>query len=332
MFWKKKDKGASERRLHAGENAYQQAGFRTIETADPLALARFHAVTESRAPTYVELASVTTGLDALARVVESLRPNQKGDPQVCTILNSGNPIGIGLDAHAGLKAVQRARVANPKLCQKSIVLTNFSIGPDVAGALEEMAPTLVAAPSWDDGAPARMGKTDLLYSNPALRWPNVERIVTSRRVRGGVLEQEPATFTLPDLLEFEWTREETDGVTEDDLCLAFAAAWSSHHGGHEVAFASQSALLGCAGGPTIEEAVHTAVDRARQRHDLQGSVFVVSTPLRAGPAVDLLVNCGCRAGLLHEGTDDHEAIVSAFRARETNIGLMPLEDTGWCRV
>ncbi|MEO1232331.1 MAG: hypothetical protein AAFZ18_25875, partial [Myxococcota bacterium] len=66
---------------------------------------------------------------------------------------------------------------------------------------------------------------------------------------------------MPDLLELEWTGEETEGRTEDDLCVAFAGAWSSNYGGHEVAFAQDGRLLACGGGPTPETALHSCCSK-----------------------------------------------------------------------
>ena len=336
MFWKKEKPGRNpthtERALQVGENGYQEASFQARETNDPLALHRFIAVAE-RPCRYADLAGLDSGVDTLARVVESLRPNQKGDPRVCVIVQNGNPIGIGLDAHSGEKAVQRARDSYPAANRQSVVLSNCPITDGMAVCMAAMLPTVVAAPQIDEPAQRRLLELEsvLAYTNGALRWPNVDRAMMQRPVRGGQLRQEPAAFTLPDLLELEWTKEETDGVTEDDLCIAFAAAWSSRHGGHEVALAHQGRLLGCAGGPTLQSALRTTIERAREHHDLRGSVFVASTPINDNAAVELLLGVECRAGLMHEGDDEGTlAALEALKSARVNVGLLPSTDTGVC--
>lgn len=336
MLWKKKSQRpdtVETQALRCGENSYQKAGFTPHLTDDPLALHRFEKLSD-KSPSYRELAGLDIGLDTLSRVVESLRPNQKGDPKVCILVCSSNPIGIGLDAHSGMQATERALAGYPSASDGCIVVTNYPLTIDVAERLEAFHPSLVAVPVFNESAKVilKASGEPLLYQNPGLSWANVPKSMAIRGVRGGLLKQETPDFTLPDLLEFVWTGDETDGATEDDLCVAFAAAWCSQWGGHEIAFSNQGTLLVCAGGPTLYDAIQTALSRGQLNHSIKGSVFVTSRPLTVGPAFDALLRVGCRAGLIHEGSPDEHILLKMLRSEKVNVGLIPGNQTGICRT
>ncbi|MEO1232014.1 MAG: hypothetical protein AAFZ18_24250, partial [Myxococcota bacterium] len=170
--------------LRFGENPYQKAGFQPERTTDPLALQSLRVMAGSRSMTFEEMVGLDVGIDALARTVESLRPNQKGHPQVAVVVKHGNPVGIGLDAHEPAVAADRALSGFSAASSEGVFVCNFPLTPEV-GELKAARPTIVAAPALEGLDDGWLSDGALALRSPALEWPSLDRAVGRRAVRGG---------------------------------------------------------------------------------------------------------------------------------------------------
>ena len=95
-----------------------------------------------------------------------------------------------------------------------------------------------------------------------------------RHVRGGFIKQPHSDYILSKKNISLNTKSLTNHVF-NDMLIAWAASFTSFHGGNEVAIAKNGSLLTCAGGPSTVQAVSSAVQRINEMgHDTKNSVLI----------------------------------------------------------
>lgn len=332
--------------LANGENPYQApATLMACDDADPLALHRFERLTETP-PCFTNMADLDCVVETLCRLANAFQRNARSAPYIAIAAKHGNACGIGVDWNKKDACIEAALWGNPLAVWGGEFVANFRIdGPQAVSLVssQRRAQTqnsdrwmldVIAAPSFGAIATEVLSKRKLtkVLVNPALEHSALADVRhTYRPIRGGLLRQPPADYVL-DYREVEWTSDTPpDDATRETLAVAWAAAYTSNHGGNEVAIAKDRQLLAVGGGPSTVEAAQTAVTRARRFHDLRDAVFVADAffPFTDAPAV--LATAGCRFGLVPDGGRHKDAVQGYFSDEGLNVGFLPEMYRGFCR-
>ena len=156
---------------------------------------------------------------------------------------------------------------------------------------------------------------------------------TIRMVRGGFLRQPPADYIL-DIKECD-NNIDVNSLADDKIIaiiIAWVVAFTSNHGGNEVAIAKNNALLGVGGGPSTIEAAETAVKRALDcSHDCDNTVFAADAFFPFVDVPQLLKNAGCTAGVVPRGGMRFEKVKKYFFDNNISCIFIPEQYRGFCR-
>jgi phosphoribosylaminoimidazolecarboxamide formyltransferase/IMP cyclohydrolase len=193
---------------------------------------------------------------------------------------------------------------------------------------------VVMAPSFEPEAVLLLGERRgrKLFENGALLAPHLKKTGFSYRpVRGGFLRQPPATY----VLNLSKCRQEEPGIAATDLpslLIAWAVAFSSCHGGNEIALARDGALIGAGGGPSTVEAARVAICRAADcGHDTRGAAFAADAFFPFTDAPSLLVEAGTSVGCVPAGGRHESSVMDLFTSRGMRVAYIPPEFRGFCR-
>lgn len=337
--------GETQCRLAEGENPYQQPAFAyRDDTADPLALARFRLL-GSQPPCFTNAADADAILHHLCLLAAAFQANTGSVPWLCIAAKHGNACGVGVSRESPGAAIERALAGNPRAIWGGEVIVNFPIDGALAATLFASAAReaslgsrhwmldLIAAPDFSPAAIELLGQrpSRKLLVNPALSQPRLPPGGTLlRAVRGGALGQPRPDYVL-DLAACAGDRR-FDADAVDDLLIAWSAAYSSNHGGNEVAFARAGMLLAVGGGPSTVDAARSAVARcAEQAHVSHGAAFAADAFFPFTDAPQILADAGVRHGAMPAGSRN-DAEVSAFFAHAgIACAWIPAEFRGFCR-
>ena len=193
---------------------------------------------------------------------------------------------------------------------------------------------LMMAPSFTPEAISALGrrKERKLFENQALQSPSLKRAgFEYRTVRGGFLRQPAANY----ILDLKACRPVGHSFTESEtppLIIAWAAAFSSYHGGNEVALAKDGALLSAGGGPSTVEAARVVVTRAKEcAHDIKGAAFAANAFFPFTDAPSALCDAGVTFGCVPGGGKRETGIKEFFRERGVTVAYLPEIYRGFCR-
>ncbi|MEN6436532.1 MAG: hypothetical protein ABFD58_12045, partial [Anaerolineaceae bacterium] len=279
-------------------------------------------------------------------LTDALKTQWGKTPYVTVASKHGNVCGASFDLHDPVKSIEKTLFGNPLAVWGGELMTNFTIEDDIAEVLikhpkrAEMLGTgawmldVVAAPSFSEKALERLQQRAFrkILVNPALSNPTPEVTGYSyRMVRGGFIRQTPPWRNLR-LSDFN---EEFHNITNDcfsDLAIAWAAAYTSFHGGNEVALAKNGMLLAVGGGPSTVQAAHVAVERALQAgHDLQGSAFCADAFFPFTDAPEILIRSGVKWGMVPSGGKNETQVMDYFAANSIQVVTLPEDFRGFCR-
>ncbi|MBF0624374.1 MAG: hypothetical protein HQL82_06160 [Magnetococcales bacterium] len=331
-----------------GENPYQvpAAHFRG-ETDDPLALHRFERVS-GEDPCFTNLADADCILHTMSLLAEGFRRNFGRVPHLAVAAKHGNPCGAAFHWDDPGTVLEQTLFGNPRAVWGGEMITNFPIVGALGMALARSARRevllgqagwmldLVMAPGFDGAAVEALGRRERrkLLANPALEHPGLSgaALFAHRMVRGGFLRQPPPHYVL-DLAETDGAGAMPDDpLVRGGLILAWAVAFSSSHGGNEVALVAADHLAGVGGGPSTVEAVATAIDRSRANgHDLRGAVFGADAFFPFEDAPRLLIESGCAWGVVPGGGVRFAEVRQCFADRGVGVGYLPEWCRGFCR-
>ncbi|MDD5169560.1 MAG: hypothetical protein PHN75_12135 [Syntrophales bacterium] len=333
--------------LKNGENPYQvpASAFDQGYEDDPLSLMKFKKVS-GELPCFTNLADADAILQTLCLAAEAFRLNTVSEPRICIAAKHGNPCGMAVHADCPERAIEWALFGDPNAIWGGEVITNFSIDEGLATLLRASSKReqrigvaswmldLVIAPSFTPGAIHALGNRleRKLYENSALESPSVRKDVFFYRfVRGGFLRQPPAYYIL-DLQACDRVGESLPLVDTASLIVAWSVAFSSSHGGNEVALAKNGILLGAGGGPSTVEAAKVAVMRAEAcGHDVRGAVFAADAffPFTDGPSI--LAKAGVIAGCVPAGGKRGGEVRDFFLRQGISMAYLPEPYRGFCR-
>jgi len=340
--------GIERLRLAHGENPYQEpASLFALppENADPLALHRFEQISGEK-PCFTNMADLDSIVWTLCRLSAAYSKMGGRCPYIAIAAKHGNACGLSVDREDPLAAIDAALWGDPAAIWGGEVVVNFELRGEYAERLlrSERRGELygspgwmldvVAAPAFSPDAVGILGKRGRrkLFRNAALADPSLPASPWScRGVRGGFLRQPHPSYIL-DFFELECPSGEFENASRDALLIAWAVAYSSFHGGNEVALASGRALVGVGGGPSTVGAVETAIARAKARgHTVHGAAFAADAFFPYLDAPGLLANEGCACGLVPAGGKSEPEVRSFFMERGITVGFIPERYRGFCR-
>ncbi len=313
-----------------GENPYQIPAYLfSMKKKDALSLPDFKQASGER-PCFTNLADADSILQTISLAAEAFKIRYRKMPYICIAAKHGNPCGMAVSWNDASEALDKALFGNPKSIWGGEVIVNFAIDDRLARLLykskkrKEMLQKsswmldLIAAAQFSPGARRILGKRSSrkLFENRALASPFLPQTKFAYRfVRGGFLRQPPYQYVL-DFKKAHATGESLDHQQMDSLIIAWSVAWSSHHGGNEVALAKDRQLIGVGGGPSTIEAAQIALYRAESHgHDTKGAVFAANAFFPFTDAPSLLAEAGLVAGLVPSGGKRESLVKDLFRKK-----------------
>lgn len=301
--------GEQSGRLMNGENPYQQPAYIfSDKSGDPLSLGAARRL-RGAAPCFTNMADADCLIQTIALAAESFKKTFHKVPYICVAAKHGNACGMAVSWRDPVEAVTKALFANPRAIWGGEVAVNFPVTGKAARALFSSVRRkklfgagywmldIILAPSFSAGAVRVLGTRERrkLLEIPALSAPRVNPAPrVFRFIRGGMLSQPPHDFIL-----------DLSGAARagrESLIVAWAVAWSSNHGGNEIALARDGSLLAAGGGPSTYDAARTALSRAGScGHDARDASFAANAFFPFTDAVQLLIDGKVCAGVVPGG-------------------------------
>lgn len=330
-----------------GENPYQipASFFRTEPENDPLTLDGFSRIAGEPA-CFTNMADADSILRTLCLAAEAFRINLGCVPHLCVVAKHGNACGIGASRETPVEAIEKALFGNPRSIWGGEMIVNFPIDEEMAEHVfkskrrEKLLGDgswmldVVMAPSFAPEAVSVLGRRSRrkLFANTALASPVLKNVGHEYRpVRGGFLRQPPASYVL-NIRECLLDGQPLAESEIASILVAWAVAFSSNHGGNEIALAKDGALLGAGGGPSTVEAASVAVERALEcGHGLKGAAFSADAffPFTDAPAI--LSDAGLTSGCAPAGGSYEGDVRKFFREHGVTMIYLPERYRGFCR-
>ena len=337
--------GQHVRKLANGENPYQQPCVFYQTDADDLGLATFE-LRSKICPCFTNMADFDSILETLTLLTQAFQANFNKVPFISIASKHGNPCGVAVDWKAPHVTIQKALFGSPLAVWGGEFISNFEIDEEAADLLikssrrketfgkEQWLLDISGAPCFSEKALELMQKRESrkILTHPQLQNPHMRSSRWAyRHVRGGFLKQPIADFILS-AKNIMWNSEALEGQVYDDMLIAWAVAFTSFHGGNEVALAKRGALQGCAGGPSTVQAVQTTIQRATDvGHDLEDSVFAADAFFPFTDAPELLEKVGCCAGVVPLGSKHDADVKDYFLEHNVRMAYLTADIRGFCR-
>jgi phosphoribosylaminoimidazolecarboxamide formyltransferase/IMP cyclohydrolase len=328
-----------------GENPYQQAAFYRVQSEDDLALAAFEHL-GTTPPCLTNLADVDSVLNTMCLAAEAFRLRYGKQPYLAIGSKHGNPCGMAVSWDDPKDAIEKALFGNPLAVWGGELIVNFAIEEDMADIVvrhprrEEMLGSAawmldeVIAPDYAPKAAERLLKriSRKVYRNPALSNPHLPTDRYSYRwVRSGFIRQTPPWRVLR-FEELESTGSSYSQVDVDSMIIAWATAFTSFHGGNEIALAKDGALIGAGGGPSTVQAARVAVMRAGEaQHDTERSIFCADAFFPFTDAPEVLIEAGVKLGSVPAGGKNEPLVRKLFAEKNVEMFYLPEDFRGFCR-
>ncbi|MEW6609200.1 MAG: hypothetical protein AB1414_17445 [bacterium] len=332
--------------LMNGENPYQiPSSYFSSKTDDGLSLSSFNQVS-GECPCFTNLADCDCIVHSLCLSSEAFRKQYGKTPYICIAAKHGNSCGFAIDWDSPAKALDKALFGNALAIWGGEVITNFEIDEELSNKMFKSSERekllgnaawmldIILAPHFTKEAIDILGKRKQrkVLENPFLSSPFLSPSLWSYRfVRGGFLRQPPLNYIL-NLKEAEFSGCRSTENDIDSLIIAWVTAFSSNHGGNEVAIAKDASLISCGGGPSTVDAAQIAVFKANNlKKDLKNSVFAADAFFPFTDAPELLINSGVRAGIVPAGGKEIENIKNFLKKNNVSMYYLPEQYRGFCR-
>ena len=338
---------SAPREIMHGENPYQESAalYQVTDWNDPLGIAKFAWHSETL-PCFTNLADMDALINTMVLANLASAECLGAAPHVAIGAKHGNPVGMAFDDNDPGAAIERALFGSARSVWGGEFIVNFPVDAQLAERLVSSQDRhdrlgngnwmldVVCAPSFTDEARAIIGKRRArkVMENPSLANPALAAHPWQyRHVRGGFLRQPIHDYVL-DFQACERMGGELDRHATIDLLIAWSVAWTSNHGGNEVALTKDGVLLACAGGPSTVEATQTTLTRARANgHDVTGAAFAANAffPFTDGP--ELLCAAGVTRGLVPAGGRNEDLVRKYFSEHGVFMVYLPGEYRGFSR-
>ena len=333
--------------LLTGENPYQVPASAFIsEHSDSLSLFSLKKVSGEE-PCFTNMADADCILQTLCFSAEAFNLNIGKIPYICIAAKHGNACGMGVSFESAESAIEIALWGNPRSIWGGELITNFLVDKKLAEILLQSSKRekifnsafwmldLIIAPSFSNDAINILGKRKRrkLFENSALTKPFIKVINNSfRMVRGGFLRQPSASYilNLKECSNVNLNNFDKDKIVS--TIIAWVVAFTSNHGGNEVAIAKNNNLLGVGGGPSTLEAANVAIKRALEcSHNCTNAVFAADAFFPFDDAPKALVEAGCNAGIVPGGGKMFNDIKKYFSDNNVQCVFIPEKYRGFCR-
>lgn len=333
--------------LAKGENPYQSPAFLfSLNLKDPLALDKFRLISGDP-PGFTNLCGLDRLTQTLCRCYQAFKLKYKKSPFIVIAAKHGNPCGLAVDWDKPEIAIEKALFGNPVAIWGGEIITNFEITDILAPYFysSQKRQRLLGSPSWmldiiaaPDFSPKAfelLGSRAKrkLFTNQSLKNPILNSAKeTYRFTRGSFLCQLPPNYVL-DLkkTEFISAGRRLTPLQIDSLIIAWVTAFNSNHGGNEVAFAKNRALISCGGGPSTLEAAQLALFKAKnQKHSVKESVFSADAFFPFTDVPGLLVKAGVVAGLAPAGGQALPQVKAFFLEKKISMFYLDEKNRGFC--
>jgi AICAR transformylase/IMP cyclohydrolase PurH len=299
-------------KLRQGENSYQEAHIQYNN------LNSSYKHIAGQVPCYINIVDIDNLHKCLWKM-ESVYLNVNEDvvPYIAIIGKHGNPIGIGIDYDSGSIAIDKALMGNPRANLGGEFISNFTISEESAKKLVDIKIDVISL--W---FPCKGLIKELLERN------NISILVkkrytphdTIKSIDGGFIIQTPDEYIL-----------DIDGIDTNsihNLIIAWATAYSSFHGGNEVAIAYDNRLIGYAGGPSTIESVNTVINRI---DDISSdSTFCANAFFPFTDAPEILSQY-CSFGIAPKGGIRFNEVKESFKKNGCNVSWLPEQYRGFNR-
>ncbi len=328
-----------------GENPYQKPCNLMSLSDDKIAIHQLE-LKSSNLPCFTNIADVDALIHSMTLLTAAFKLNRAELPYITIAAKHGNPCGIGIDWASPGESVLKALWGNPLAVWGGEVLVNFKIDQQIARVLyesEERGESL-GSPKWmlDVVVAPHISKEGLrifeqrkntkVLTHKGLSAPEQHSGKWCYRyVRGGMLRQPYPSYSL-DLKDAQCTGGQLSDVEIDSLIIAWACAFSSNHGGNEVAISRNGILLGAGGGPSTVEAAEIAVMRSRRHNnDLSGASFAADAFFPFEDAPQVLIDAGCTNGLVPSGGIREKYIRKLFTKKKLKVVFLDQMIRGFYR-
>ncbi len=339
-------KGEKVISLSEGENPYQvPSDFFQITDEDALAISNFKQIS-AISPCYTNMADFDCILQTLCLSTRAFTKYYKKAPYIVIAAKHGNPCGLAIDWNSPEIAIDKALFGHPAAIFGGETLVNFFINEKLAKKLissnkrksllgsSKWSLDLIIAPGFSQEAVKMLKKRQRLglFENKRLTASYLNKSKYSyRMVRGGFLRQPPNNYIL-DFTEIDSEFSLPDSDYLDSLIIAWATAWTSFHGGNEVAIAKNRMLLSAGGGPATIDSCSTVINRAKKcGHNLQDSVFAADAFFPFSDAPEKLIKAGCIYGIVPKGGKNFELIGTFFKKNNVKVFYLPEKFRGFFR-
>ena len=300
-----------------GENPYQLPAELMSEDgcADSLALHKFQLLTDNK-PCFTNMADLDCIVETISKAAQAFILNRGGMPFITIAAKHGNACGIGVDWDNPLTAIKKALWGNPLAVWGGEIAVNFKLDRTACAMLYSSEERLkmcgsdkwmldvLAAPEIEMSGLNILTrqKNTKIFVNAAMLAPKIPvGKLVYRFVHGGALRQAANNYVLD--IKNAWRLQRP--ITEeeiDSIIIAWACAFTSFHGGNEIAIASGRQLLCAGGGPSTVDAAETAVQRGcKYGKMLKGASFAADAFFPFTDAVEVLLKAGCTSGVAPAG-------------------------------
>lgn len=298
-------------------------------------------------PCYTNIADIDNLYNTIYLMSNAFKLNLGAVPFITIAGKHGNPCGISFDWELPEKSIDKALWGSPKSIWGGEVVTNYSINDKLAELLigsskrevelgnRKWMFDVIAVPEMEEGAINKLSKrkrAKLIINKGLFKPENMKRRHNSiKTVDGGLLIQPYQNYIL-DISELRWSQSFDYKEMINNYIIAWAAAYTSFHGGNEIALARENALISVAGGPSTVEAAKIAVWRAKENnHNVKGSIFVADAFFPFSDAPKTLIDSGCISGLVPGGGMRQGEIEKYFNNKDCCVGFIPEKYRGFCR-
>ncbi|MEK6271653.1 MAG: bifunctional phosphoribosylaminoimidazolecarboxamide formyltransferase/IMP cyclohydrolase [Actinomycetota bacterium] len=291
--------------LSYGENPHQKAALYVEVGARTHVLSRV-AKLHGRALSFNNVLD----LDMAQRLLDEL------EPAACVIVKHNNPCGVAVAEEIG-DAYEKALACDPLSAFGGVIALNRSVDRALAERLHEHFVEVLIAPAYDqDALPVLKQKeaVRLLETTEQRGYEPRERDV--KRVRGGLLVQDPDRLDEPRESMQVVTEASPDGEQWDDLWFAWKVC--RHVRSNAIVIAKDGATLGIGAGQMSRvDSVRIAIEKARQARGedagglLAGSVVASDAffPFADGP--QLAIDAGVTALVQPGGSVRDSEVIAA---------------------
>lgn len=301
-----------------GENPYQDGAEirRNLIDDDPLSVFKFEQLSGNM-PEYTNVADLDNLLITFCLLNATIK-----DKVICVAGKHGNACGVGVDDVSPTWAIKKALAGNERAIWGGELIINEPVSNDMGALLADPKYMLdvVAAPYYTPEALGFLGerKNRKVFGNDALADPQMEVGSRSRLLRGGIMYQSPANYV-------------PEGLNINEA-IAWAVAYSSFHGGNEIALTKANMLIGVGGGPSTVEAAITAVQRAKDNgHNTNNATFCADAFFSFTDAMQVLIDAGCKRGVAPMGGRRFDEVMRLSQDGGVEMRWFAEQYRGFCR-